>query len=192
MPNRNDAKGGAITIARRIAQTPTSKYKSAAAFDRFGQYSYPNSKGLTSYEVITTPIPTYLRVMYTIGIRTEYQQQANDILTPFATRTGQIDNFFVEKDGHKFEGFIEGGFAYNTNVVNMGTDERFYETMVSIKLLAYLLTDGPNAERPKVTVRETPAKVVQVRERSTLSDSPDFLDDTASHVNLSKRGFYKE
>ena len=116
------------------------------------------------------PVPTYITLMYNINIRTQYQQQANEILNPFVTKTGQIDNFFIRQDGHKFEGFIQGNFGLSNNVTSMANNERTYETTIQAKILGYLLGSGVNEERPKITIRENAVTVVQSRERQMLDD----------------------
>ena len=51
------------------------------------------------------PVPTYINVTYSVMLKGEYFQQINEMLTPFIVKTGQINNFFINADGHKFEGF---------------------------------------------------------------------------------------
>ena len=157
IPPVPDAKGGAITVSRRIGQVKTANFKNAFAYRQFEDYNRPNNKNLTVYETITMPTPTYVSLMYDIKIRAEYQQQINEILTPFIVKTGQIDNFFINNEGHKFEGFIQGDFGQGNNITNMSESERTYETSVQAKILGYLLGSGPNEERPKFTVRENAA-----------------------------------
>ena len=174
-----------ITVARRIAKGPTTKYKSAYSFEKHSQYDYPNDKNLISYETITMPVPTYVEVIYTVGLKAEYLQQVNEMLSPFITRTGQIDNFFVHKDGHKFEGFIQGTFGHDNNAINLGDQERFYESSVNIRLLAYLIGDGTNADKPKVVIKESPVKIVQMRERIASDEETEFLEVGTVSVKLS-------
>ena len=154
IPNKNDAKGGAITVARRIGQKKTANFKNAFSYREFKDNNFPTDKNL----------------MYNINIRTQYQQQANEILNPFVTKTGQIDNFFIRQDGHKFEGFIQGNFGLSNNVTSMANNERTYETTIQAKILGYLLGSGVNEERPKITIRENAVTVVQSRERQMLDD----------------------
>ena len=196
IPPYNDYKGGAITVARVVNQDKTSNFKNAFSHrktpgDGHGQLNFPSKVNLTVYNTYTMPIPTYISVMYSVGIRAEYQQQVNEILTPFITRTGQINNFFINKEGHKFEGFIQQQFAQGNNATNLGEGERMYDTTVNIRVLAYLLGEGKNAERPKVTVRENAVQIVQMRERAGLSEIPDHIDPMVSD-RLSKKGFYRE
>ena len=49
------------------------------------------------YEFLTSPIPTYVTVMYSVVLRTEYQQQMNDLMTPFFTRTGHLNTFIYKE-----------------------------------------------------------------------------------------------
>ena len=164
IPNRGDAKGGALTVARTIGQVKTANLKNSHSFRKHKDYNFPSSKELTVYNNITMPVPTYITLMYDIKIRAEYQQQINEILTPFITRTGQIDNFFINQDGHKFEGFIQGNFGQANNITSMSDDERRYETSIQTKILGYLLGSGPNEERPKITTRENLVTLIQVQE----------------------------
>mgnify|MGYP003627110014 CR=1 FL=1 len=191
IPQINDPKGGALVVARKINHQKTANFKNAFAKRHHGQYNFPSNKNLTVYNTYSVPMPTYVAVTYTVSIRAEYQQQINDILTPFVTKTGQINNFFITKDGHKFEGFIQGDFSQMDNSSNLGSDERSYETSVSIRVLGHLLGDGPNAERPKMAVRENAVQIVQVRERAALKDEPSHID-AAINTGHSKDGFYKE
>ena len=62
------------------------------------------------------PLPSYVTVMYSVTLRSEYVQQINDMIQPFITRTGNINNFFIREDGHKFEGFVKGDYGQNNNI----------------------------------------------------------------------------
>ena len=148
----------------------TANFKNAFSYREFKDYNFPTNKKLTVYETITMPTPTYINLMYDIKIRAQYQQQVNEILTPFIVKTGQIDNFFIEQDNHRFEGFIEGSFGQGNNVASMSDNERTYQTSISAKILGYLMGEGSNEERPKVTIRENAVTLVQMRERTSLGE----------------------
>lgn len=119
-----------------------------------GQINFPYKNKKIVYETLTMPVPTYVNVSYSVTLRGEYFQQINEMLTPFLVRTGQINNFFINADGHKFEGFLPKDFAQNNNVGNMGDAERTFETKIDIRILGYLIGAGKNEERPKMTIRE--------------------------------------
>ena len=158
IPRQNDPKGGAITVARRIQQEKTSNFENADAKRIYGQKTYPYKNGKVVYETITMPLPTYVVVNYKLTVNTEYQQQMNEIITPFLAYTGQINNFFINRDGHKFEGFVQGDFGLENNISNLGEEERNFKTTINLKVLGYLMGSDKNDNQPKVTIRESAAQ----------------------------------
>ena len=190
----DDARGGTITVARRINQKKTAEFQNALSRRKVdngnvagignGQSTFPtivNKK--TVYETITMPLPVWVSVIYEISLRTEYQTQMNDLVTPLL-RQGGLNTMprRIERDGHKFEVFVEGSFVNNANSDGLQMELRNYETIITVDVLGYLMDDGPNGERPKVVIRENAVEVKIPRERVIFGDIPDFIDD---------RGFYK-
>ena len=190
----NDAKGGTITIARTINQKKTAEFQNALANRKYGEDRNVSSKMLntnkrnmstakTVYETITMPIPTWVKVMYQISIRTEYQQQMNGLIRPFLTVPGNSRMpKRIEAEGHFYEIFIDGGFANNSNQANIGMEQRNYETDISIEVLGYLIGEGENQERPKIVKRENAVEIKLGRERTIVGDIPENIKD----------GFYRE
>jgi hypothetical protein len=176
VPPVNDYKGGAIVIARRIQQKKSAAFASVATKDIFGQRTHPYKNNKTVYETITIPMPVYIETTYKISCRTEYQQQMNQILQPFLTKTGGINYFNIEKDGHSFESFMQSDFALESNVAEIGEDERYYQTTFDIKVLAYLIGAADNQETPRVVIRENAVEVKIGRERVILGDVIDHPD----------------
>ena len=169
----SDYKGGVITRARRIGQEKTRNHanaKVAKAKKNSSETGKPNDNQKVVYEFLTSPIPTYVTVMYSIILRTEYQQQMNDLMTPFFTRTGQLNSFIFDYDGHRYEAFIDGNFSENKNTTSLNEDERMFETKINIKVLGYLIGDGVNREKPQITVRENVVEVKISRERVIVGD----------------------
>ena len=171
---QNDPKGGTLTVARRIQQEKTANFANKDARRRFNQSTYPFDNKKVVYETITMPLPTYVVANYKVTITTEYQQQMNEIFTPFITSTGQINNFFINKDGHRFEGFIQGEFGLENNISNLGEEERKFQTTIDLKILGYLMGANKNDEQPKVTIRESAVEFKFVRERVIMGDKKDY------------------
>jgi len=182
--NTNDAKGGAssLTVSRQIGQYKTSNFANATARKLYNQQTYPFNNKKVVYETVTMPIPVYVVVNYTMSVRTEYIQQMNEIMRPFLTKTGQIDNFFITRDGHKFEGFLQGDLSMENNATNLGDDKRYYINNLNIKILAYLIGEGKNDPRPKIVVRENAVEVKIPREHVIYGDINEYL----------KKGFYRD
>ena len=182
IPPVNDAKGGAIRVSKRINQSKTGDFANAHAYKTtpnfgvggplVGQQNFPYKNKKVVYDVLTMPVPTYVNVTYSVTLKGEYFQQINEMLTPFLVRTGQINNFFINADGHKFEGFLPQDFAQNNNVANLGDDERSFETKMDIRILGYLVGANKNDERPKITVRESFVEVRFPREHVVFGDIP--------------------
>ena len=167
-------------VSREIAQAPSRKFASSKSGQFNGQQNYPVENKKVVYIETYAPIPVWVTVNYSVTLRTDYQQQMNDLMTPFATKTGLINALFAEYDGHRYETFIEGNLTTSNNTANLGEDERMFETKVDLKVLGYLLGDGENEEAPKVTTRETIVEVKLVRERSIVGDTKPWESDDDS------------
>tara|TARA_R110002020_G_scaffold354169_2_gene566957 strand:- start:228 stop:1148 length:921 start_codon:yes stop_codon:yes gene_type:complete len=185
IPEVRDALGGSITIARRINQKKTAEFQNAYSKRKFGRQTWPEVKpGRVVYKTVSIPFPTWVALNYEISVRTEYQQQINEILRKFI-RQGGLNRmpFRIEQEGHKFEAFIDGALTNNSNVSNLGMAQRNYETLIKIKVLGYLVGDGDNQERPNIVERENAVEVKIPRENVIFGNIQDFLDNS---------GFYKE
>ena len=175
-PKKDDPRwyrGGSFHVKREINQEMTSKYQSmyVSRHLKTKQPFYPgfDSTGIC-YDDYFVPIPTYVGIMYTITLRSEYQQQMNDMLTPFITMPGQVNHFVFMKDGHKYEAFVQQDFAQNNNLSNMGEEERKFETKIEVKVLAYLIGQGLNDSKPKIIKRQSIVKLVAVTEVELQQD----------------------
>jgi len=134
IPEVRDALGGSITIARQIKQSKTRDRANADSIRRSGTKEDPNRKTFPRenkkivYETISIPMPSYVHVTYSVKIRTEYQQQMNEIVAPFITKTGAQNSFYLERNGHRYEAFIQADFSQENNVASMGQEERSFLT----------------------------------------------------------------
>ena len=176
LPEFQDVRGGALRIGRVIDQKETSQLAAVNSVRRGVRAIAPDSKGPGQknstikngdiiYQEYWIPIPVSVAINYEVSLRSEYQQQMNQMLQPFLTKTGQIwvDNIF--KDGHRFEVFIQQDFSHSNNVSNMGEEERMYQTKVQLKILAHLIGEGENRDKPLVSKRKTFILSTRVVER---------------------------
>jgi hypothetical protein len=186
----NDSKGGKITIQRKVLQDKTGNFLNADTFRKknkkagnqgnpgFQQINFPDRRKAKEkkivYETITIPAPVYVSVNYTIKIRTEYQQQMNEIVQPFVTNTNGINYKLLSNDGHTYEAFFQSTYTANNDLTQLGDETRVYETDVSIKVLGYLIGADKNQKQPNVVVRENAVEIRVQRERTILGDEPDW------------------
>jgi hypothetical protein len=186
----NDAKGGSITIARRINQNKTGNFLNADTYKKkskiVGNQGIPGSQQINFpdrrkaaekkivYETLTIPTPAYVNVNYTISIRTEYQQQVNEIVQPFVTVTNGINYLVFKRDGHSYEAFVQSDFASTNDITELGAESRIYQTEINIRVLGYLVGGDKNEKRPNVVIRENAVDIKTPRERVVVGDTPDW------------------
>jgi hypothetical protein len=178
----NDLKGGYITVNKVIKQDKTSNFANADAYRRKGQQNasmYKSGRGPKNkkivYETITIPIPIYVSLMYKIYVKTEYQQQMNDMLSPIITSSNAHKRVFIEHNSNRYEAFIQEDYGIKNTIVNYESNERRYEATVSDEVVGYLIGDGKNQLQPRVVRRENAVQVRFARERVIMdTDDGDF------------------
>ena len=176
---KHDGRSGRLTLARRIVQDKTRNFavasgtrsNTSAALQR----NFPRINKKIVVQTLSIPIPVYVTLDYKITIKTEYQQQMNELLAPFVTRTGQINSFVMRRNGHLYEAFIEQNFAANDNVANLNEDIRMFSSDINIKVLGYLIGEGENDDRRIVRIDENVVEVTFPREYVPLPGDPGFF-----------------
>ena len=172
-----DVRGGSYTINRVIRQDKTSNFANADAFRRKKQQNYPLYKlkenNKVVYETLTIPIPIYIDIGYKIVLRTEYQEQMNDLVTPFIRASNAHKRVYIGHNANKYEAFIQEDYAMSNNISNYQTDERKYETAITMNVFGYLIGDGKNQLRPRVVRRENAVQIRFARERVVTQDGED-------------------
>jgi hypothetical protein len=168
-----DYKGGAHPVESVINQDKTQNFQNTIATKEsknLQQTGKIDANNEIIYNTYNAPIPVYVNISYDITIRTEYQQQMNDLIQPFIVTTGQINSFILKKDGHRYEAFIQQDYSSNNNTTNIGEDERMFETKISIKILGYLVGEGYNRNKPVLSRRENQVKIRFTKERALIGD----------------------
>ena len=177
VPEANDKKGGAITIARRIKQDKTAAYANSTAARKTPLNFRTNKQTRVVYETMTIPMPVYVEATYSISVRSEYQQQMNNMVHPFVTSPGGASHIIITHNNLKFEGFIGQDFTAENTVADMGEGERNFQTNIEFKVIGALIGHGPNQEKPKVVIRENAVDVKLMRERVILQDEAEHMTD---------------
>ena len=187
-----DNRFGRIVLAKKIVRDKTNNFAVADNRKRFGnsvnrvrnrQAYFPKKENKkVVYETINIPLPNYVSINYTVLLRTEYVQQMNDLMAPFITLGSAINYFVIEKNGHRYETFLQEGLNLSNNVSSLGTDERMYKTEINFEVLGYIIGEGPNGERPKTIRRENAVDVKISRERVIVGDIPEYGDGKSFYV----------
>ena len=181
--DRKNGRTGRWVIAKKIVENKTRNAAVAIGTRTNTSGTEQNwSKRVNKRIVIKTlsiPIPIYVNIDYKIVIKTEFQQQMNDLLAPFMTRTGQINGFLLRRNGHLYEGFIDQGFTHNNNVANMGEDLRSFSSEITIRILGYLIGEGKNDDRNIVRVDENIIEIMYPQEGIVNPDEEGYFNITS-------------
>ena len=170
----DDKQGGSLVVSRTINQEKTKNFANADAKRLFGQLNYPYKNNKIVYQTVSVPMPVNVTMTYEITLRTEYQQQMNTLMLPFATKPGTINYVNLRDSGHRYEGFIDGNFANQDNLQDFSSDERKFETKINLRVVGYLVGQGKNREKPHFAIRENAVEVKLPKERLILD--PDEWD----------------
>ena len=126
IPSSADGRGGALIISKTIQQDKTANVANARSARKRsgtggGQINFRTRKDPKPVmKVAMAPIPTYIEATYAVTLRSEYQQQMNELVLPFLTKVGPspdgglvgTSNYFtVENDGHSLEAFVQEGVS---------------------------------------------------------------------------------
>ena len=172
-----NGRSGRFVIAKQIVPDKTQNFAVASGTrtntEGKNQQFYPRSNKKIVIRTMSVPIPVYVNVEYKIKLKTEYQQSMNELITPFIARTGQINALSLTRNGHIYEVFIEQNFTHNNNLANLNEDIREFNTEISLRVLGYLIGEGPNDDRPIVRVDENVVEYTFPKE-STVPDG--FID----------------
>tara|TARA_Y100000592_G_C5448752_1_gene307544 strand:- start:369 stop:1274 length:906 start_codon:yes stop_codon:yes gene_type:complete len=171
---------GRMVIGRRIKQDKTRNFAVAQANRNrsnlpANQLNFPRVNKKVIIQTLSIPIPVYVNVDYKITIKTEYQQQMNGLMTPFITKTGQINSFVMKRNGHLYEAFVDQNFKHNNNMSNLNEDARMFTSEINIRVLGYLMGEGETDDRPIVRIDENLVEVTFPTERIPRPGDPDFF-----------------
>ena len=170
-----------MIIAQKIVADKTQNFAIASGarstINVKRQRYYPRSNKKVVVKSLSIPIPVYVNVDYKIVIKTEYQQQINDLMAPFITRTGQINSFVMRRNGHLYEAFIDQGLTHDNNVNNLQEEARLFTSEITIKVLGYLVGEGASDDRPIVRVDENVVEYQFPSESEVPTNMPTLFKD---------------
>ena len=175
-----NGRSGRLVIAKKIVQDKTRNFAVAAAtrdLDTGGtqQLYYPRVNKKVVIKSLSIPIPVYVNIDYKIIIKSEYQQQMNEILAPFVARTGQINAFTMTRNGHLYEAFIDQGFTHSNNINNLAEEPRMYASEITIRVLGYLIGENDNDDRPIIRIHENVVEITFPNEGTVPEGNDDFF-----------------
>ena len=174
VPENSDKQGGSLVISRTIHHKKTSEFANADAKRTYGQDNHPRENKKVVYRTVSAPMPVNVEMMYEVTIRTEYQQQMNELMLPFLTLPGTINYVRLKSGQHKYEGFIQSDFQSKDNLSDYTSSERKFETTITIKVIGYLVGQKNNREKSQFSVRENFVEIKLPKEK-VITDPEELL-----------------
>ena len=185
LQKEQDFKGGTVEWTKILNQKKTAEFQRAKGIKKSnGKINFkigPANEDKIVYEHVSVPLPIYLEMIYSIKCRTEYVTQMNDILQRILTLSPSLV-FVVERDGFKYECFLDEDTGYKTNSEDMNTEERKVFSDLTLKVLGYLIGGGKSDNQPKRVIRENAVKI-------SLKESIYDESDSAGSSTLIESGF---
>lgn len=164
-------------ISQKMNQKRTSEYANNNSLRNTGALNFAtkkyvkNEKVVYQFKEILKPI--YIEFSYKVSFISQYQQQMNQMIQPFLVRTGSNRYTIIENDGKKFELFIDPTINQSNNLDNLDTEERKYNSSITLKVYGYLVGSDVNQEDSIIKVRENAVEVKLAKESIVF---PEDLD----------------
>lgn len=157
-----DEYGTSIQLSSRLKQDVANKFAIAEARKKTNKrfLSYKQKPTRTVFEFFNIPQVVHLTCKYSITITTNYQQQMNEILTPFLTKTGNINYNLITSKHHGYELFIDDNFSQKDTVGSLADNERLYETTINSRVLGYLFGENKNENERFIKAKQNIVDVV--------------------------------
>jgi hypothetical protein len=170
-------KNNKFIVSKRINQKKTSEFANADFKRKYGEVGFlsPTKNKKVVYEYKEMLLPVYAYFTYNINIFTQYQQQMNEILQPFITKFGSQRYFLIQRDGYKYECFLQANIETKNNVGSMEEEERKYISSLTVKVLANLVSDGVNQKDSVFKTFENPVEIKLPKDNIIVS--PPIIED---------------
>ena len=172
--------GASVEIARTVNQPKTKNFANANAVRKSATGENPNMKTFPGkndnivYDSYGVSMPQFVDITYSVLLISEYQQQMNQMISPFISNHSTPSVFDIFHEGNRYEAFISPDYAIGDNKTALDTEERVFRTTLTINVLGHLIGSAENQETPNVVRNQSAAKVSIRRERVILGDDPDF------------------
>ena len=169
-----------IDIARVVNQDKTKNFANADSIrrsssgEKTSHQTFPGENDAIVYQTLSVPMPAFIEVTYGIDLISNFQQQMNEMLSPFVANHSTPAVFPIFNDKHRYEAFIEPDYSMESNPDGLETDERVFKSTVLMTVLGHIIGADKNQESPTVVVHESATKVRIQRERAIVASDPHF------------------
>jgi hypothetical protein len=183
-------KNNRYTVSRQINQEKSSQYSSNNRKKTLRAIKFVGAIKKAEkpiYEYRNMLLPVYVNITYAITIITNYQQQMNEIIQPFITRTGSLKYFPIYRNNRQYECFYDTNIETQNNTTNLEGEERKFISKLTIKVLGNIASDYLNEENKYTTTGESIAQINLSRNSSVL---PTTTSTTTAGGQIGGQSFF--
>lgn len=158
-------------LVKQINQDKTTNFANADSKRKTNQ---PNSKRENKkvvYGFKSIKFPVQANFEYQIDLRTEYQQQMNELTQPFLVFTGAGNYFVIENEGHRYEVNIDPSYSIEHNGDKLEQEERMFKTTIKLNVVGHMVNSGTNEKEPNIIYKENAVEVKIPREYVIMDEN---------------------
>lgn len=148
-----------FVLRRKLNQEKTNNFARAEAIEDQSKVNAVIDNNQPVYQFLMAPKPVHVNVTYQVTLRSNYQQQINQMSAPFMSYPGSPEQFLIERNGHRYECFMDSDFSDEGNISNFDEEERSFKTTFNVRVLGYLMGEGENDPEPKIKTQENAVEV---------------------------------
>jgi hypothetical protein len=151
-------------IVKEINQDKSTNFANADSQKKVKQPNFKRENKKVVYGFKSIKMPVQANFEYEIHLRTEYQQQMNELVQPFITNTGAGNYFIIENEGHRYEAFLDASYSLENNGDKLEQEERMFKTIIKLNVTGHMVNAGANELNTNIVYRENAVEVKIPRE----------------------------
>jgi hypothetical protein len=171
-------------ISRRINQKKTSEFANADFKRKYGNINFVKPRGNEKivYEYKNMLLPVYVVIKYSINIFTQFQQQMNEVVQPFVSRTGSTRYFTIKRDNYTYECFIEPNIETKNNINAMEEEERRFFSTITLRVVGNIVSDGINEIDSVIKTYENAVEIKIPRENVIVAKEEKIVTKSVAPI----------
>ncbi len=151
-------------IVKQINQHKTSNFANSDSKKKTGFLNSKRENKKVVYGFKSVRFPVQAIFEYQIELRTEYQQQMNELTQPFLVFTGAGNYFIIQDEGHRYEANIDTSYTIEHNGDKLEQEERMFKTIIKLNVIGHLVGGGINDNDSNIIYKENAVEVKIPRE----------------------------
>lgn len=167
--------GNDYILVKQINQDKTTNFANAESQKKVKQPNFNDRKETKKvvYGFKSIKLPVQVLFEYEIELRSEYQQQMNEMTQPFLVFNGSSNFFVIENESHRYEANLDPTYNIDHNGDKLEQEERLFKTTIKLTVTGHLVGLGANQISENIIYRENAVDVKIPREYVMVNEQED-------------------